>query len=229
MYTSRRLVKGHGPLESLRVMNVVSDALVEVVRGAMQARQFGFMIAKGGITSHELAFKGLAARRTRVLGAGSGRRAGVAARPGVCRSGTALRRIPRQRGRGRHIARRGGDVECDKAVLDIVESKCCTDGIVRSGSFSDFWHPEARTTNLEIIFVHFLGNGRVCSNCSSDSGRAEAYTANGKVASAPRMMRKRLWSSTPEAFACVCTGQIRRPAATPRPLSETPVRSGRIP
>ena len=68
VYTSRRVIKGHGPLESLRVMNVVSDALVDVVRQAMQARRFGFMIAKGGITSHELAFKALAARRTRVLG-----------------------------------------------------------------------------------------------------------------------------------------------------------------
>ena len=67
-YTSRDLERGSGPAASLRIMNLVSDALVEVVRTAVSRRDFGFVVAKGGITSHELACKALDARRTRVLG-----------------------------------------------------------------------------------------------------------------------------------------------------------------
>ena len=68
VYTSRDLERGSGPAASLHIMNLVSDALVEVVRTAVSQRDFGFVVAKGGITSHELACKALDARRTRVLG-----------------------------------------------------------------------------------------------------------------------------------------------------------------
>lgn len=68
VYTSRQLVAGDARHSSLEVMNIVSAALVGVARQAAQMCRFGFLVAKGGITSHDLAFRALDARRARVLG-----------------------------------------------------------------------------------------------------------------------------------------------------------------
>lgn len=66
-YTSRRLVRGTGADDSLRIARLVSDAVVEVVRGARAARP-AWVIGKGGITSHDVAVRGLEIRRGTVLG-----------------------------------------------------------------------------------------------------------------------------------------------------------------
>jgi uncharacterized protein YgbK (DUF1537 family) len=61
--TSRRLVTGQ---DNLAIGRTVTDALIAVVRGlSVQPR---FVIAKGGITSHEVAQRGLGAARATVLG-----------------------------------------------------------------------------------------------------------------------------------------------------------------
>jgi uncharacterized protein YgbK (DUF1537 family) len=45
----------------------VSTAVTEVVRGALSAKP-AWVLAKGGITSHDVAVRGLGIRRARVLG-----------------------------------------------------------------------------------------------------------------------------------------------------------------
>lgn len=65
--TSRDVVRTDDPQESLSIARSVSDAVVEVVRGVMKAKP-AWVIAKGGITSHEVAHKGLGIQRARVGG-----------------------------------------------------------------------------------------------------------------------------------------------------------------
>lgn len=66
--TSRSLVAVDGdPDASLTISRTVSTALVEVVRRARAARP-AWVVAKGGITSHDLAVRGLGIRRATVAG-----------------------------------------------------------------------------------------------------------------------------------------------------------------
>ncbi|ATG56305.1 hypothetical protein CFK41_17105 [Brachybacterium ginsengisoli] len=67
IYTSRELVRTQDPAESLAIARSVSDAVVEVVRRVRTARP-AWVVAKGGITSHEVAANGLGIRRARVEG-----------------------------------------------------------------------------------------------------------------------------------------------------------------
>lgn len=65
-FTSRALVQTDDPAESLRLVNRVSAGLVELVRRlAVRPR---YLLAKGGITSSDLAVKGLGVRRAVVRG-----------------------------------------------------------------------------------------------------------------------------------------------------------------
>eukprot|EP00584_Thalassiosira_punctigera_P010269 CAMPEP_0172545622 /NCGR_PEP_ID=MMETSP1067-20121228/15509_1 /TAXON_ID=265564 ORGANISM="Thalassiosira punctigera, Strain Tpunct2005C2" /NCGR_SAMPLE_ID=MMETSP1067 /ASSEMBLY_ACC=CAM_ASM_000444 /LENGTH=491 /DNA_ID=CAMNT_0013332401 /DNA_START=28 /DNA_END=1503 /DNA_ORIENTATION=+ len=69
VYTSRKLVTGSTPAESLAIGNAVSRGLVSIVSDLdVQPR---FVIAKGGITSSDVATKGLGIRRAMVLGQAS--------------------------------------------------------------------------------------------------------------------------------------------------------------
>jgi len=66
VFTSRTLVTGNGAEASLAIGNEVSNALVELLRGVeVQPR---YLIAKGGITSSDLATRGLGVKRAMVLG-----------------------------------------------------------------------------------------------------------------------------------------------------------------
>lgn len=67
LYTSRQLVRSDDPQESLAISRTVSTALIEVVRAALAARP-SWVIGKGGITSHDVAVRGLGIRRAEVLG-----------------------------------------------------------------------------------------------------------------------------------------------------------------
>ncbi|MFI7584153.1 four-carbon acid sugar kinase family protein [Kocuria sp. M1N1S27] len=67
VWTSRELVRTDDPGESLAIARSVSDALVEVVHEVAQARP-AWVVAKGGITSHEVAHRGLGIRRATVAG-----------------------------------------------------------------------------------------------------------------------------------------------------------------
>lgn len=64
--SSRKLVTGGDAASSLSIGNRVSDALVSVVRRLTKRPRF--LIAKGGITSSDVATKGLQARHSMVLG-----------------------------------------------------------------------------------------------------------------------------------------------------------------
>jgi uncharacterized protein YgbK (DUF1537 family) len=61
--TSRELVTGH---DNLAIGRTVTEALLAVLH--LVASRPRFVIAKGGITSHEVAYRGLGARRATVLG-----------------------------------------------------------------------------------------------------------------------------------------------------------------
>ena len=67
LFTSRSLLRGRDAAESLEIARRVSTAVIEVVRGALVARP-AWVIAKGGITSHDVAVRGLGIRRATVLG-----------------------------------------------------------------------------------------------------------------------------------------------------------------
>ncbi len=67
LYTSRELVLGADPEASLAVSRHVSEALVSVVQQLPKAPSF--LIAKGGITSSDVATRGLGIQRALVLGA----------------------------------------------------------------------------------------------------------------------------------------------------------------
>lgn len=67
VYTSRGRVEGADPAASLSIASTISDALVQVIRSVRQARP-GWVIAKGGITSHDIAVQALGIRRATVLG-----------------------------------------------------------------------------------------------------------------------------------------------------------------
>lgn len=67
LFTSRDLLRSDDPQQSLAISRTVSTALIEVVRSALAARP-SWVIAKGGITSHDVAVRGLGIRRAEVLG-----------------------------------------------------------------------------------------------------------------------------------------------------------------
>ena len=66
VYTSRELVTGGTKDESLQIGQAISSALIETVRGLAIAPRF--IIAKGGITSNDVATRALDVVQARVLG-----------------------------------------------------------------------------------------------------------------------------------------------------------------
>ncbi|XP_074305068.1 uncharacterized protein LOC141639999 [Silene latifolia] len=64
--TSRQLIVGRTPTESLEINFKVSSALVEIVRRI--ATRPRYILAKGGITSSDIATKALEAKRAKVVG-----------------------------------------------------------------------------------------------------------------------------------------------------------------
>jgi uncharacterized protein YgbK (DUF1537 family) len=67
LLTSRELVRAEGAEANLRISRTVSTAVTDVVRQALGARP-AWVVAKGGITSHDVAVRGLGIRRATVLG-----------------------------------------------------------------------------------------------------------------------------------------------------------------
>lgn len=66
IYTSRRLITGADAVSSLQIGQEVSRALVDIVAGLSQKP--AWVIAKGGITSSDIATKALQIKRAQVLG-----------------------------------------------------------------------------------------------------------------------------------------------------------------
>jgi uncharacterized protein YgbK (DUF1537 family) len=67
LYTSRTVVPGRDPAAGLAIARVVSAALSRIVRDALAASP-AWIVAKGGITSHDVAVHGLGIRRAEVTG-----------------------------------------------------------------------------------------------------------------------------------------------------------------
>jgi len=67
LFTSRTLLRDADAGASLEIARQVSTAVIEVVRGAVAAEP-AWVVAKGGITSHDVAVRGLGIRRATVLG-----------------------------------------------------------------------------------------------------------------------------------------------------------------
>ena len=67
LYTSRAVAAGRDGASSLAIARQVSAALSRTVRGALAAKP-AWVIAKGGITSHDVALHGLGIRRAEVTG-----------------------------------------------------------------------------------------------------------------------------------------------------------------
>jgi uncharacterized protein YgbK (DUF1537 family) len=67
LFTSRELVTGDDAGSSLDIARTVSAAVSSIVAGALSARP-AWVVAKGGITSHDVAVHGLGIRRAEVLG-----------------------------------------------------------------------------------------------------------------------------------------------------------------
>jgi uncharacterized protein YgbK (DUF1537 family) len=66
LYTSRQVILGKNEAESLELSVKISEALVHIVQNLTVQPQF--LIAKGGITSSDLATKALGVKRAIVLG-----------------------------------------------------------------------------------------------------------------------------------------------------------------
>lgn len=66
VYTSRKLVTGEDTNTTVDIANKISNALVDIVKGI--TTRPNYLMAKGGITSHDLATKGLGMKRSKVLG-----------------------------------------------------------------------------------------------------------------------------------------------------------------
>jgi uncharacterized protein YgbK (DUF1537 family) len=66
--TSRAPAARSGHAQSLAFARRVADALVEVVRRIDSSIELGWMVAKGGITSSDIATRALSARRATVRG-----------------------------------------------------------------------------------------------------------------------------------------------------------------
>jgi len=66
VYTSRDLITGGSSEESLRIGNLVSASLIDVVRNLVT--QPRYLVAKGGITSSDVATKGLQVKRAMIIG-----------------------------------------------------------------------------------------------------------------------------------------------------------------
>jgi uncharacterized protein YgbK (DUF1537 family) len=68
VYTSRELVTAGAGLSNFEIGASVSGALVEVMRRVDRSLPLSFVVAKGGITSRDIATKGLEVRRAEVAG-----------------------------------------------------------------------------------------------------------------------------------------------------------------
>ncbi len=68
LYTSRTVATGRDAAGSLAIARTVSAALAGVVRDVLATRPPAWVLAKGGITSHDVATRGLGIRRARVAG-----------------------------------------------------------------------------------------------------------------------------------------------------------------
>ncbi|MHA7142873.1 four-carbon acid sugar kinase family protein [Arthrobacter sp. Sr33] len=68
LHTSRRLIRSNDPEQSLQFARTISQAIVDVVSSTIATAPVRFVIAKGGITSSDVAAHGLSIRHALVRG-----------------------------------------------------------------------------------------------------------------------------------------------------------------
>ncbi|WP_422391965.1 four-carbon acid sugar kinase family protein [Arthrobacter sp. N1] len=68
LHTSRRVIRTDDPEQSLEVARTISRSVVDVVRSTLGATSVRFVVAKGGITSSDVAAHGLSIRHAMVRG-----------------------------------------------------------------------------------------------------------------------------------------------------------------
>jgi len=107
--TSRQVVTGRDPQESLAISRTVSSALVSVVRQILAAVRPAFVVAKGGITSSDVGTLGLQIRRAWVRGT---------ALPGI----VSIWEPVEGPARGVPYVVFAGNVGADRALLGVVSS-----------------------------------------------------------------------------------------------------------
>lgn len=66
LYTAREVIKGNTKEESLKIVNQVSENLIAIVKNLKE--QPKYIVAKGGITSSDIAVKALGVKRALVVG-----------------------------------------------------------------------------------------------------------------------------------------------------------------
>lgn len=66
LYTSRTIIKGNTKAESLTIVNRVSNGVISIVKQLKTKPKY--IVAKGGITSSDVATKGLNVKRAKVIG-----------------------------------------------------------------------------------------------------------------------------------------------------------------
>ncbi|MBC2844689.1 four-carbon acid sugar kinase family protein [Winogradskyella flava] len=66
VFTSRKLVTGKDASSTINIASTISNALVSIINGLKTRPKY--LIAKGGITSHDLATKALKMKRSEVIG-----------------------------------------------------------------------------------------------------------------------------------------------------------------
>ena len=66
LFTSRTLITGDDPVDTLSIGNKISDGLVEIIK--LISSRPRYILSKGGITSSDIATGGLNVRRAQVLG-----------------------------------------------------------------------------------------------------------------------------------------------------------------
>ncbi|WP_298551460.1 four-carbon acid sugar kinase family protein [uncultured Algibacter sp.] len=66
IFTSRKIISGKDTTSNINIASKISNTLVALVKGIQVCPKY--LIAKGGITSHDLATKGLGMKQSKVLG-----------------------------------------------------------------------------------------------------------------------------------------------------------------
>lgn len=66
--TSRKIIAGSGSDDSLRISQLISNAMVEITRRSLAEANVAWLIAKGGITSSDILTQAVQARRAIVAG-----------------------------------------------------------------------------------------------------------------------------------------------------------------
>lgn len=144
--TSRTLVTGEDGASSLDIARRVSTAVIEVVQAVLAARPPRFVVAKGGITSSDVATRGLAIRRAVVRGP---------MLPGI----VSLWEPSDGPARGIPFIVFAGNVGGDDSLVDVVDTLSCTpEDQTYGGTMTDVSTPAAlSTTTIAVLGLGAMG------------------------------------------------------------------------